>query len=285
MMKSELWVEERFLPFYGMKFKVNKVLFSGQSDFQSVEVVETEGHGRMLLNDGLVMVSERDERVYHEMMAHVPLLVHTDPKNVLIIGGGDGGTAREVLRHPNVKNCTMVEIDKMVVDACREFIPQTASKLNDPRMKLIFADGVKFLKETKEKFDVILIDSSDPIGPAAPLFGKEFYQTVWSALSDQGIVVSQAESPWYMGDMQLKIAEFLSSMFPVLRFYNFANLTYPGSLWSFSFASKKFHPLRDFKEGNRPGLEKMFYYNEEMHRAAFALPQYQKEELRPFLKD
>lgn len=284
-MKSELWVEERFLPFYGMKFKVTKVLFSGKSDFQSVEVVETEGHGKMLLNDGLVMVSERDEYVYHEMMAHVPLSVHPRPENVLVIGGGDGGTVREVLRHKQVKKCTMVEIDKMVVDACREHIPQTSEKLSDGRVKLHFEDGVEFLKNTKEKFDVILIDSSDPIGPAAPLFGIEFYKTVFSALKDDGIVVSQAESPWYMKEMQETLASFLSGLFPIMRFYNFANLTYPGSLWSFSFASKKYHPLRDYKNCLQHCEDEMFYYNESIHQSSFVLPQFQQKSLKKYLKD
>ena len=132
-MKSHLWIEEQHNNILGMRYKVEEVLFSGKSEFQSVDVVQTKGHGKMLLNDGLVMVTERDEFVYHDMIAHVPLFIHPNPKNVLIIGGGDGGTAREVLRHPSVEKCTMVEIDKMVVEACKKFIPQTSKDLNHPK--------------------------------------------------------------------------------------------------------------------------------------------------------
>ena len=201
-MHSDLWVEEKFSDFLGLRFKVENVLFSGKSDFQTVDVVETKGHGKMLLNDGLIMVTERDEFAYHDMISHLPLFVHPNPKNVLVIGGGDGGTAREVIRHKSVEKCTMVEIDAMVVEACKEHIPQTASALDNPKINLIIGDGVQFVKETKEKFDVIIVDSTDPIGPAQPFFGEAFYQDVFNCLTDDGIVVSQGESSWYAMDIQ-----------------------------------------------------------------------------------
>ena len=159
-MYSNLYVEEKMEDKYALKFKVNKVLFSGKSPFQTVDVVETELLGKMLLNDGLIMVTEKDEFVYHDMIAHVPMFTHPNPKKVLVIGGGDGGTAREVLRHKGVERCVMVEIDEMVVNACKEHIPQTSSALSDPRLELIIGDGIKYVKETKEKFDVILVDST-----------------------------------------------------------------------------------------------------------------------------
>ena len=152
---NEQWIEERYWDFFATRFRVKNVLFSGKSPFQKVEVVETEGHGKMLLNDGLVMISERDEFVYHEMIAHVPLFVHPDPRRVLVIGGGDGGTVREVLKHQSVQLCTLVEIDQMVVDVCRKFIPQTASCLDDPRVVVTIADGVEFVARTKDKFDIV----------------------------------------------------------------------------------------------------------------------------------
>ena len=284
-MQSHLWIEEKYKDIYAMKYKVEKVLFSGKSDFQSVDVVETKGYGKMLLNDGLVMVTERDEFIYHDMIAHVPLFVHPNPKNVLIIGGGDGGSAREVLRHSNVEKCTMVEIDKMVVDACKEFIPQTSKDLNHPKMNLLIADGLDFVKNTKEKFDVILVDSTDPIGPAQPLFGKEFYQDIFNCLNVDGLVVSQGESGFYEAPMQNKLLSILSDLFPLTTLYNFSNLTYPGGLWSFTFASKGPHPLKDFK-GDRveqSGLE-FGYYNEDIHKASFCLPNFMKKNLAPYLK-
>ena len=279
-MHSNLWVEEKFEDFLGLKFKVEKVLFSGKSEFQTVDVVETKGHGKMLLNDGLIMVTERDEFAYHDMITHVPLFVHPNPKNVLVIGGGDGGTAREVIRHPSVEKCTMVEIDGMVVDACKAHIPQTASALDDPRINLIIGDGVKFVQETNEKFDVIIVDSTDPIGPAQPLFGEAFYRDVFNCLTDDGIVVSQGESSWYAMDIQQSLLNVLNAVFPNNYLYSFSNLTYPGGLWSFTFASKKYHPVNDFNPARvaESGLE-FDYYNAALHSAAFVLPSFAQKGL------
>ena len=279
-MHSDLWVEEKFEDFLGLRFKVEKVLFSGKSEFQTVDVVETKGHGKMLLNDGLIMVTERDEFAYHDMITHVPLFVHPAPKNVLVIGGGDGGTAREVLRHAGVEKCTMVEIDAMVVDACREFIPQTSKDLDHEKMQLIIGDGVEFVKQTKEKFDVIIVDSTDPIGPAQPLFGEAFYVDVFNCLTDDGIVVSQGESSWYALEIQQSLLKVLNAVFPQSYLYSFSNLTYPGGLWSFTFASKKYHPVQDFdpQRVTASGLD-FQYYNQDLHSAAFALPNFVKKGL------
>ena len=285
-MHSDLWIEEKFEDFLGLRIKVEKVLFSGQSEFQTVDVVETKGHGKMLLNDGLIMVTERDEFAYHDMITHVPLFVHPNPKQVLVIGGGDGGTAREVIRHPSVENCTMVEIDAMVVDACKQHIPQTSSALNDDRITLIIGDGVKFVKETEQKFDVIIVDSTDPIGPAQPLFGEEFYQDVYNCLSDDGIVVSQGESSWYAMDIQKSLLSVLNTVFEKSYLYSFSNLTYPGGLWSFTFASKKYHPTQDF-DANRVKESNLDfeYYNEQLHTAAFALPTFVKKGLEDLISN
>ncbi len=288
-MNSELWIEEKFEDYLGLRFKVEKTLFSGKSEFQSVDVVETRGHGKLLLNDGLVMVTERDEFVYHDMITHVPLFIHPNPKRVLIIGGGDGGTAREVIRHAGVEKCVMVEIDEMVVNACKEHIPQTAACLSDPKIELIIGDGVQYMEEAAvndEKFDVILVDSTDPIGPAQPLFGHKFYENIYKSLSDDGIVVSQGESPFYQTTMQNKLVEILHDTFPVVSIYNFSNLTYPGGLWSFTYGSKKYHPLKDFNASRvtESGLD-FEYYNKEIHCGAFAIPNFMKKRLSKWLKD
>ncbi len=170
-MEKQEWVTESHEGYLRKSYRIKEVLFSGQSDFQKVEVVDTYGHGKMLFNDGLAMVSERDEFVYHEMIAHVPLCLHPRPRRVLVVGGGDGGTAREVLKHPEVELCTMVEIDGMVVDACKKHIPVTASCLKGhPKLDLKIEDAVKYVaQEQTEMFDVILVDSTDPIG-LRPLF-------------------------------------------------------------------------------------------------------------------
>lgn len=286
-MFSDLWIEEKHEVGYGMRYQVEKVLYSKKSEFQTVDIVETKGHGKMLLNDGLVMVSERDEFIYHDMITHVPLLIHPAPKNVLVIGGGDGGTAREVLRHNSVENCTMVEIDKLVCEACIEHIPQTAEVLKGhKKLNLIIGDGVKFVQETKEKFDIIIVDSTDPIGPAAPLFGPEFYGNVKKCLAPNGIVVSQGESPFFNEDIQKSMLEVLSSAFENTYIYNFSNLTYPGGLWSFTFASNSLDPIADFKQSriDESGLE-FKYYNEGIHEAAFKLPTFQRKNLEGLIKN
>jgi len=285
-MYSNLYVEEKMEDKYAIKFKVNKVLFSGKSPFQTVDVVETELLGKMLLNDGLIMVSERDEFVYHDMIAHVPLFTHPNPKKVLVIGGGDGGTAREVLRHKSVEKCVMVEIDEMVVNACKEFIPQTSSALNDPRLELIIGDGIKYVNETTEKFDVILVDSTDPIGPAEPLFNISFYKDIEKCLSDDGIVVSQGESPFYFDEMQKKLLGIKKEVFPITTLYNFSNLTYPGGLWSFTVGSKKYHPVKDFDQERVTNSGLTFeYYNSGIHQAAFAIPSFMRQNLGEYIQE
>jgi len=285
---KEQFAEERNdKNFFSVRYDIDRVLYSKRSEFQKVEVVQTKGHGKMLLNDDLVMITERDEYVYHDMITHPALFTHPNPKRVLVIGGGDGGTAREVLRHSSVEHCDMVEIDALVIEACREFIPVTAIGMNEsPRFSLFVDDGVKFVRETKNKYDVIIVDSTDPIGPATPLFGVDFYQDVFKCLNDDGIVVSQGESPFYNPDTQLSMVKILNPLFPIVRYLNFTNLTYPGGYWSFSFASKKHHPVRDFKETRvgDSGLE-FRYYNSDLHRSAFSLPSFQLENIGRYLKN
>lgn len=281
-MYSNLWVEEVVGDFYGMRFKVEKTLYSKKSEFQTVDVVETKGHGKMLLNDGLVMITERDEHVYHDMITHVPMFTHPNPKNILVIGGGDGGTAREVLRHANIKKCTMVEIDQFVIDACIEHIPQTSAVLKGhEKLELIVGDGLEFVKNTKEKFDVIIVDSTDPIGPAAPLFGPEFYTDVFNCLTEDGVVVSQGESPFLNADVQKSMLGVLNEIFPKTFIYNFSNLSYPGGYWSFTFASKGLDPIKDFKPENveKSGLE-FNYYNRGLHQSAFMIPSFHRKNLK-----
>ena len=286
MKKEDIWFEEKYKDILGNRYRVEKVLFKGQSKYQKIEVFETRGHGRMLVNDGFIMTSDKDEFIYHDMIAHIPLFIHPNPKTVLIIGGGDGGTAREVLRHRGVEKATMVEIDEMVVNVAREFLPITSSSLNDTRLNLIIGDGVKYLKECSEKFDLILVDSTDPIGPATPLFGKKFYKDVFRCLDHDGIVISQGESPFYNTEMQQSLLKIISECFPVSMIYNFTNLTYPGGLWSFTFASKGLHPIKDFKNKKLEASNLKFqYYNKEIHTASFMLPAFMKNNLNSFIKE
>jgi len=280
----DLWVKEIHQDSVALCFKVEETLFSEKSAFQQVDVVRTKDHGAMLLNDGIIMVSERDEFVYHEMIAHVPLFVHPKPSRVLVIGGGDGGTVREVIRHGDVSRVVMVEIDEMVVNACREHMPSVSCALDDPRVELIIGDGVKYVASADERFDVVLIDSTDPIGPAAPLFDRQFYQNVAALLDEDGIMISQAESPFYDSKIQSAMLANQRPFFNRLHMYTFTNLTYPGGLWSFGFGSKTRCPLSDFDKTrvNAAALPTR-YYTPEIHIAAFMLPGFLKQRLSDML--
>lgn len=280
----DLWVKETHQDSVALSFKVEDTLFTGKSPFQQVDVVKTKGHGAMLLNDGIIMVSERDEYVYHEMIAHVPLFVHPNPSRVLVIGGGDGGTVREVVKHQNVSRAVMVEIDEMVVNACREHMPSVSYALDDPRVELIIGDGVKYVESTDETFDVVLIDSTDPIGPAAPLFDRQFYQNVAALLAEDGIMISQAESPFYDYKIQSAMLANQRPFFNRLYMYTFTNLTYPGGLWSFGFGSKARCPLTDFDRNRVMAADiATRYYTPDIHIAAFMLPKFVQQNLSDML--
>ena len=281
----DLWVKEIYRDdLAGLSFKVEKTLFSGQSKFQKVDVVKTRSHGNILLNDGIIMLSERDEFVYHEMIAHVPLFVHPSPKRVLVIGGGDGGTVREIIRHPEVERVVMVEIDEMVVNVCREHIPSVSCALDDPRVELLIEDGAKYVAGTQEKFDVIMVDSTDPIGPSIPLFSKAFYKNVTSVLASDGILISQAESPFYDQDLQRSMLMNQRPFFKKIHLYLFSTLTYAGGLWSFGYASESLCPIADFDPARveKSGISTR-YYNPGIHFSAFALPNFVSEGLNDIL--
>lgn len=274
-MSRDEWFEEKHENM-GLRFRLKDRLFSEQSDFQKVEVVDTHGHGKLLAHDGMIMVTEKDEFIYHDMITHVPMFTHPNPKNVLVIGGGDGGTVREVLKHSSVEKVTMVEIDGMVVEASKKFIPQTSGQLNDPKVTLHIQDGVKFMKESTEVFDVIIVDSSEPIGPATPLFNVDFYKDVAARLFDNGIVVSQGESPYYDMKMQKVLVKILAEVFPKVHIYNYCNMSYPSGLWSFTYASKGLCPFKDFNP--EKVNQKFEYYSKDIHFGAFMLPQFMYDE-------
>ena len=199
---------------------------------------------------GYLMLTEKDEFIYHEMITHVPMAVNPEIKDVLVIGAGDGGTVRELTRYESIENIDMVEIDKLVVDLCREYIPQTASKLDDDRVNIYYEDGLKFVREKENKYDLIIVDSTDPFGPGEDLFTKEFYGNCYKALKENGILVNQHESPYYPNDaMAMQRAHSkIKSIFPVALVYQAHIPTYPSGHWLFGFASKGLDPIADLKE-------------------------------------
>lgn len=273
----------RFTEYYpevnaAFSFGVRKILFSDRSPFQKITVVETDLLGRVLLIDDMVMFSESDEFAYHEMIAHVPLFVHPAPKQILIIGGGDGGTVRECLKHDSVKRIDLVDIDEMVSRVCLQYVPSLAKGLLSEKVTCYFRDGVEFVKTSQERYEIIIVDSTDPISVGEGLFTREFYQNCFNRLTDDGILVNQSESPAYMPKLVSSIAGKLRSVFPEVYFYQSNVPTYPSGYWAFGFATKKYHPLKDFQESRYHKVNIPFrYYNSDLHFGAFALPGFFKE--------
>lgn len=273
----DLWFSEFHTKNVKLSIKVDKQLYSGKSDFQRIDVFQSEEFGRFLTLDGYMMLTEKDEFIYHEMIVHVPMAVNPDIKNVLVIGAGDGGVVRELTRYSTVENIDMVEIDEQVIEVCKEYLPKTACAFDDKRVHIVIQDGLKFIRKCENKYDLIIVDSTDPFGPGEGLFTKEFYGNCYKALNETGIMVNQHESPFYHDDavaMQRAHKRIVES-FPISKVYQAHIPTYPSGHWLFGFASKKFHPVRDMDEArwNSLGIATK-YYNSELHRGAFALPNY-----------
>jgi len=270
--KRKTEIREYHTPGNGIFFVPKRRLCSQHSPYQKIEVFETDFCGRVLMLDGLVQTTTKDEFFYHEMLVHPAMMSHSRPKDVLIIGGGDGGALREVLLYP-VKRATLVEIDGRVIAVCKKYFPWLHAALRDRRARLEIADGNRFIRESSQKFDVILVDSSDPVGPSLILHQREFYARLKDRLKPGGIVAAQAGSPLYHLDHLQKKMAFLRRLFKYASFYLGPAPTYPGGLWSYVFLSDKISPLRVPKRKLRAGLR---YYNPDIHRAAFALPEFFK---------
>ena len=260
-----------------MSIRVEKQLFSGTSDFQRIDIFDSVEFGRFLTSDGSVIFSEKDEFTYDEMIVHVPMAVHPSVKKVLVIGGGDGGVARELSYYDEIEEIDVVEPDELFVNVCREFFPDNAKGLDDPRVNIFYRDGLRFLRGKQDQYDLIINDSTDPLGYTAGLFTKEFYGSCYKALKEDGIMVYQHGSPFFDVDEEscrtMHRKAFRS--FPISRVYQAHIPTCPSGYWLFGFASKKYHPLRDFDpvRWEKRGL-KTWYYSANLHRGAFMLPKY-----------
>lgn len=257
-----------------------------RTEFQEIMVLDTVEFGHMLVLDDIIQTTEKDEFTYHELMSHIPLLTHPDPRQVLVIGGGDGGVIREILKHSTVRMARLVEIDQGVVDAARRHLPGISRGLADERCQVVVDDGIKHVAETRGEYDVIIVDSTDPIGPAVGLFTREFYHNVYDALAPGGLFVAQTESPFFNRDLITGIQEVLRQVFPVPRLYWGVVPTYPGGMWTFSMGSRGPDPL----ELDAGTVEERFakrihhptrYVIPAVYRAAFALPPFVRELISP----
>lgn len=279
----ELWYSENHTDKVRFSIKVDKQIYTGQSEFQRIDVFESEEFGRFLTLDGFMMLTEKDEFIYHEMITHVPMAVHPDARDILVIGAGDGGVVRELAKYPAVKRIDLVEIDKMVVEVSKEYLSKTACCFDDARVTVYYQDGMKFIRRCENQYDIIIVDSTDPFGPGEGLFTKEFYGNCYKALKEDGIMVNQHESPFYGNDaeaMKRAHARIVKS-FPVSRVYQAHIPTYPSGHWLFGFASKRYHPLRDLNAAKWNALNiDTKYYNTNLHRGSFYLPNYVEKLLK-----
>ncbi len=284
----ELWFTEDHTESVKFSIKIKRHLVSEQSEFQKIDILDSFEFGRMLVLDGFLMLTEKDEYIYHEMIVHVPMATNPDIKKVLVIGGGDGGAVRELTRYKTIESIDMVEIDRRVVELCREYIPQTAGKLDDPRVHICYEDGLKFVRGKQDEYDLIIVDSTDPFGPGEGLFTKEFYGNCCKALNDSGILVNQHESTFYdeYAEIMKRAHSRIKSFFPTALVYSAHIPTYPSGHWLFGYASKKFHPVKDQQADwwLAQGI-KTRYYNQFVHSGCFALPNNVRDVLRETKKE
>lgn len=279
----EFWYSERHTKDIQFSIRVEKQLCSVQSAYQKIDVFESKELGRILVLDGFLMLTEKDEFIYHEMITHVAMAVHPNVKNVLVIGGGDGGVVRELVKYRHIEHIDLVEIDGQVIDVCKQFFPQLTACLQDKRVTVHIKDGLRFVRSCQNCYDLIIVDSTDPFGPGEGLFTLEFYGNCYKALTEDGIMVNQHESPFYTEDALAcqKAHQKIVTTFPISKVYQAHIPTYPSGHWLFGFASKKYHPLRDLKvEQWKNNNIACRYYTTTLHKGAFYIPAYVEELLK-----
>jgi len=276
----ELWFSEMHTSNVKLSVKVERQLCSVQSKYQRIDIFESPEFGRFLTLDGFMMLTEKDEFIYHEMITHVPMAVHLSAKNVLVIGAGDGGVMRELSKYKQIKKIDVAEIDSEVVRLCKEFLPKTAIDFDDPRVNIFYEDGLKFVRSRDNEYDIIIVDSTDPFGPGEGLFSKEFYGNCFKALKPDGILINQHESPFYEKDAQIvkRAHKRIVQSFEISRVYQAHIPTYPSGHWLFGFASKGIHPTKNLDAAAWNALQiNTRYYNTNLHKGAFYLPCYVEE--------
>ena len=272
----ELWYTEKQTPNMGITCKIKRTLAVEKTDYQHLAVIDTEQFGTMLVLDGAVQTTVEDEFIYHEMITHIPLFTHKNPRKVLVIGGGDGGAIREILKHESVEKAYLVEIDGRVVENSKLYLPQISCALSDPRCEVLIEDGIEFIKNNKGVFDVIMVDSTDPVGPAVGLFSGDFYRLVYESLKVDGLFVAQTESPFFNKDLIRQTNKDINAIFPITRLYLASIPTYPSGLWSFTMGSKTYDPLL-VNESKLHEIADTKYFTPEIFGAAFKLPRFVRD--------
>lgn len=273
----DLWFNDEHTDTVRLSIKVEKQLFSGKSEEQQIDVLDTKEFGKILTVDGDIMLTQKDEFIYHELLVHVPMAVNPEIKEVLVIGGGDGGVVRELIKYDSIECIDVVEIDPLLVEVCNKYLPEIASSLNDPRVHMYHEDGVRFIRSLDDEYDLIIIDSPNPYGAGEGLFTREFYGLCYKALHEDGIMINQHESPFYKDEsyMVQRMHERIVQSFPIVKVYQGFIPSYPSGHWLFGFASKTFHPLNDIQDNkwNLLGIDTR-YYATRLHKGIFALPVY-----------
>jgi spermidine synthase len=268
----DLWLKEAQIENAAMTYKVKETLVRKKTEYQDLAIVDTYEFGRMLVLDNIVQTTIRDEFIYHEMISHIPLFTHPRTKKVLVVGGGDGGVIREVLKHPSVEKAILCEIDKCVVEECKKYLPEISSELNNSRCEIFIGDGIKYVHEHKNEFDIIIVDSTDPFSVAEGLFGGSFYKEIYECLREDGIFIAQTETPFYLPEIVKKVYKDADAIFPITKLFMAAIPTYPGGYWSFTIGSKKYDP--EAVDLSSTINIKTKYYTKSLHKACFILPKY-----------
>lgn len=276
----EYWYSDKHTKDVQLSMKVKRQIVSHESEYQQIDILETYEYGRVLVLDGELMITEKDEFIYHEMMAHVSMAVHPHVKDVLVIGAGDGGTIRELCKYDTIERIDMVEVDQDLVEVCKEYFPKTACKLEDKRVHLFYEEELRYVRSHHAEYDLIIVDCADPFGPAEGLFTREFYGNCFKAMREDGILINQHESPFYSAHSQSvqRAHKHITAVFPMSTVYQCHIPSYPSGHWLFGFASKVYDPIRDLreKEWNQLGIQTR-YYNTDLHKGCFYLPNYVKE--------
>ena len=284
----DIWFTEYHNKNVALSVRVKDILYRDKSKYQEIAILDTYDFGKVLVLDNTYQTTEFDEFIYHELISHIPLFTHPNPKKVLVIGGGDGGTVREVVKHDTVERIDFVELDEKVLEACKKYMPNLSCEMENEKVNIIITDGIKYVAETNEKYDVIIIDCPDPVGPAKGLFEKEFYKNVFKCLNDDGLMVQQSESPLYNLDLIKNIAKYLKELgFKIIMPYVYPMPSYPSGMWSFMLASKKYNPLNVDKKKIKKKIEKFNtkYYDEDVHTSIFlSSPKFLKEAVKEALK-